>query len=249
MRTYCCVVLLAIAIATSPGFSRAAEQSTCPAGFAKFTCPAVPNDVVIAHPMCLEANCVLHQVRVERGGELLVPDETQKADAKKINISATAIFIKDGGVFQVGPLANNRLTLIFTGPRPAQVVVDPDGPDDPCPSAHFDKGIEVCRGGTLNLLGTKGVPALGGTTWTYLSAPAGDPAKYGAIDMQPGHAHTPTKVAAPVRQPDAQTIQIATDVSAEWQPGDWIVIGTTSFSPIRGGIRSDQDDCRNDDHP
>ena len=239
MRTYCCVVLLAIAIAASPGFSRAAEQSTCPAGFAQFTCPAVPSDVVIAHPMCLEANCVLHQIRVERGGELLVPDETRKADAKKINISATAIFIKDGGAFQVGPLANNRLALIFTGPRPAQVVVDPDGPDDPCPSAHFDKGIEVCQGGTLNLLGTKGVPALGGTTWTYLSAPAGDPAKYGAIDMQsgaidmqPGHAHTPTKVAAPVRQPDAQTIQIATDVSAEWQPGDWIVIGTTSFSPF-----------------
>jgi G8 domain len=233
MRTYCCVVLLAIAIAASPpGFSRAAAQSTCPASFAQFTCPAIPSDVVIAHPMCLEANCTLHQVRVERGGELLVPDETRKADAKKINISATAIFVKDGGVFQVGPLANNRLTLIFTGPRPVQVVVDPDGPDDPCPSAHFDKGIEVCRGGTLNLLGTKGVPALGGTPWTYLSAPAGDPAKYGAINMQPGHTPTPTKVAAPVTQPDAQTIQITADVSADWQPGDWIVIGTTNFSPL-----------------
>ena len=232
MRTYCFGVLLAIVIGASLSSNRAAAQSTCPASFAQFTCPAVPSDVVIAHPMCLEANCVLHKVRVERGGELLVPDETQKADAKKINISATAIFIKDGGVFQIGPLTNNRLTLTFTGPRSAQAVFDPDGPNDPCPSAHFDKGIEVCRGGTLNLLGTKGVPALGGTPWTYLSAPAGDPAKYGAINMQPGHTPTPTKVAPPVTQPDAQTIQITADVSADWQPGDWIVIGTTNFSPL-----------------
>jgi hypothetical protein len=35
-----------------------------------------------------------------------------------------------------------------------------------------------------------------------------------------------------VTQPDAQTIQIATDVRADWQPGDWIVIGTASFTPF-----------------
>jgi hypothetical protein len=111
-------------------------------------------------------------------------------------------------------------------------VVDRDRPNDPCPSAHFDKGIEVCDGGILNLLGTKGVPALGGTSWTYLSAPAGDPLKYRSIDMQTGHIPAPTKIAAPVTQPDAQTIQVAKDVSADWQVGDWIVIGTTSFSPF-----------------
>ena len=29
-----------------------------------------------------------------------------------------------------------------------------------------------------------------------------------------------------------QTIQVATDVSADWQGGDWIAVGTTSFSPF-----------------
>ena len=225
-------VLLAVIIGAGLSASRGAAQSTCPAGFTQFTCPSMPRDVVIDQPMCLEANCVFHQIRIEAGGELMVPDEMQKADAKIIKISATRIIVKAGGVFQAGPLTNNRLTLTFTGPRPDMVVVDRDGPNDPCPSEHFDKGIEVCGGGTLNLLGTKGVPALGGTSWTYLSAPAGDPAKYGPIDLQQGHVPAPTKVAAPVTQPDAQTIQLATDVSADWQPGDWIVIGTTSFSPF-----------------
>jgi hypothetical protein len=230
MRTYHGVVLFAIVVGASLNSMPAAAQSTCPASFAQFICPLVPGDVVVARPTCLEKNCVLHQVRIERGGELLIPDEKQRAEPRKINISATAIFIEDGGVFQVGPLANNRLALIFTGARPAPAVADRDGPDDPCPSAHFYKGIEVCRGGTLRLLGTKGVPALGGTTWTYLSAPAGDPAKYGANIIQPGNTLAPIKVTAPVTQPDAQTVQIATDVT-DWQPGDWIVIGSSSSAP------------------
>ena len=227
------VVLLAIVIGTGLSSSRAAAQSTCPADFTKFSCPSEPPaKVVIDSKVCLEANCVLHKIVIESGGEILVPDETQQADAKEIKISASEIFIKAHGVFQVGPLKNNRLTLTFTGPRPDPVIVDPDKPEDPCPSPHFDKGIEVCEQGTLNLLGTKGVPSLGGTSWTYLSAPAGDPKKYGPIDLQPGHDPLPTKIAAPVTEPDAQTIQVAKDVSADWQPGDWIVIGTTSFSPF-----------------
>jgi hypothetical protein len=168
-------VLLAGIIGAGLGASRGAAQSTCPNGFTQFTCPSMPKDVVINEPMCLEANCVLHQIRIEAGGELTVPDEMLKPDAKVIKISATRIIVEGGGVFQAGPLTNNRLTLTFTGPRPDIVVVDRDGPTDPCPSEHFDKGIEVCSGGTLNLLGTKGVPALGGTSWTYLSAPAGRP--------------------------------------------------------------------------
>jgi hypothetical protein len=161
-----------------------------------------------------------------------VPDETRKVDAKKLKISVTTIVIRDGGIFQVGPLKNNRLTLMFAGPDGASTVVDPSGPDDPCPSPHFTKGIEVCRGGTLRLLGSKGTPALGGTSQTYLSAPAGDLARYGAAYLQGDRPTAPLKVAAPVMQPDAQTIQVAADVSSDWQSGDWIVIGGASASPV-----------------
>jgi hypothetical protein len=68
--------------------------------------------------MCLEADCVFHNIRIESGGELRVPDETQKVDAKKIKISARRIIVKAGGFFQVGPLTNNRLTLTLTGAPP-----------------------------------------------------------------------------------------------------------------------------------
>jgi hypothetical protein len=226
------IPLLVILIGVSLGSSLAAAQSTCPPNFAQITCPSAADEVIIAHPSCLKVSCALHRVRIERGGELLVPDETRQVDAKKLKISVATIVIRDGGIFQVGPLKNNRLTLMFTGPAGASTVVDPAGPDDPCPSPHFNKGIEVCRGGRLRLLGTKGTPALGGTSQTYLSAPAGDPARYGAAYLQGGQTTAPLKVAAPVMQPDAQTVQIATDVSSDWQPGDWIVIGGNSASPI-----------------
>jgi hypothetical protein len=113
-------------------------------------CPSTPQDIVIDHPICLEASCLFRQIYIEPGGELIVPDEMQKADAKKIQISATRIIVK--GVFQAGPLTNSRLTLISTGPSPDTVVVDRDRPNDPCPSAHFDKGIEVCDGGNSTQL-------------------------------------------------------------------------------------------------
>lgn len=228
----CCLPLLVIFIGISLGSGRAAAQSTCPPNFAQFTCASAADEVIIAHRSCLEVNCALHRVRIERGGELLVPDETRRVDARKLKISVTSIVIRDGGIFQVGPLKHNRLTLMFAGPAGASTVVDPAGPDDPCPSPHFSKGIEVCRGGTLRLLGTEGTPALGGTSQTYLSAPAGDPARYGAAYLQGAHTTAPFKAGAPVMQSNAQTVQVATDVSSDWQPGDWIVIGGSGASPI-----------------
>ena len=232
MRLNLCFPLLVFFIGVSLGPGRAAAQRTCPPNFAQFTCPSAGDEVIITQPSCLEVDCALHRVRIERGGELLVPDETRKVDAKKLKISVTTIVITDGGIFQVGPLKNNRLTLMFAGPDGASTVGDPSGPDDPCPSPHFTKGIEVCRGGTLRLLGSKGTPAMGGTSQTYLSAPAGDPAIYGAAYLQGDRPTEPHKIAAPVMQPDAQTVQVATDVSSDWQPGDWIVVDGGSASPI-----------------
>ena len=107
---------LAILIGIGLSSNRAAAQSTCPAGFKQLTCPGALQDVVVIdHPMCLEANCAFQRIRIEPGGELMVPDEMQKADAKKISISARRIIVKAGGFFQIGPLTNNRLTLTFTG--------------------------------------------------------------------------------------------------------------------------------------
>jgi hypothetical protein len=50
--------------------------------------------------MCLEASCLFRQIYIEPGGELIVPDEMQKAAAKKIQMSATRIIVK--GVFRPG---------------------------------------------------------------------------------------------------------------------------------------------------
>lgn len=49
---------------------------------------------------------MLKELVIASGGELRVPDETKKADAKKISTSATKIFVESGGVLQVGPLTN-----------------------------------------------------------------------------------------------------------------------------------------------
>src|SRR5689334_19952160 len=92
MPTYRWIVaLLAIVIGTALGSSRATAQSTCPADFTTFTCPAEPPArLVIDHPQCIETNCVLHVIVIKAGGELRIPDQMQKADAKKISISASS---------------------------------------------------------------------------------------------------------------------------------------------------------------
>ena len=242
-------VLLAVIIGAGLNASHAAAQSTCPAGFTQFTCPGTPDDVfVIDHPMCLEADCVFHRIRIEAGGELRVPDETQKADAKKINDLGQKNN-RQGRRHFSGRTSNQQPPYAHLHGRPScVVVVDRDGPNDPCPSEHFDKGIEVCGGGTLNLLGTKGVPALGGTSWTYLSAPAGDPAKYGPTDMQSGPCSGADQSCGArdatgcANDPDCNRRQrglAAGRLDRHWHH---------QFQSIRDGIRPDQNDRWNDDH-
>jgi hypothetical protein len=94
--------------------------------------------------------------------------------------------------------------------------------------ATVTKGITVNSGGTLQLYGATGVaPALPQTgelaphapSWTYLAAPAGPPALYG-----PGMG-----VGSPVDAHGAITLQLADRV--DWQPGQWIVVAGTDFSP------------------
>jgi hypothetical protein len=88
------------------------------------------------------------------------------------------------------------------------------------------KGITVNKGGTLQLYGATGVAAPGvdphSPSWTYMSSPAGPSSLYGAG----------MGVASPVGAGGATTLQLADRV--DWQPGQWIVVGGTDFSPDGG---------------
>jgi hypothetical protein len=107
------------------------------------------------------------------------------------------------------------VTLDFVGKRPCAAGTN-------CPS--FSKGIQVQSGGSLEMFGLKGVPP-NGLNWTYLSLPAGPPKEYGA-----GHGVTKA-----VGTDGAETLRVADDVTqgtGRWQNGDWIAVGSTSFSPF-----------------
>lgn len=124
------------------------------------------------------------------------------------------------GKFQVGnsscPIGSNSKSSVavvnFTDARAVSGVV---------------KGITVNKGGTLQLYGATGVapakPTAGANpqspSWTYLSAAAGPPSLYGAG----------MGVASPVGANGATTLQLADRV--DWQPGQWIVVAGTDFSP------------------
>lgn len=120
------------------------------------------------------------------------------------------------GVLQAGDAQNpigsgNVATLNFTDARHVENVA---------------KGITVNAGGSLLLYGQTGVAAAApppgadpqAPSWTYLAAPAGPPA-YG-----PGLG-----VASPVAAGGATTLVVADTV--DWQPGQWIVVAGTDFSP------------------
>jgi len=161
----------------------------------------------------------LGRIIVENGATLSVPN------SGALSLQADDILVK--GTFQVGAkdcpigMGNlaNKVTITFTG----------DGPNDLKPEvgctnlknaeSAFNKGIELCQKGDLEMYGAKGVPAFGGRDWTYLLQPAGDPAVFTAAK----------NVLSPVLEPDGQTIHVTDAV--DWKMGDWIAIATTSFSP------------------
>ena len=149
-----------------------------------------------------------------------------------INSGAHLVFLHDpgyqldtsgivvNGAFQVGnsfcPVgSNNKASVAVVNFTDARAV------------SGVTKGITVNSGGTLQLYGATGVapatPIAGANpqapSWTYLSAPAGPSGLYGA-----GFG-----VASPVGTNGATTLQLADRV--DWQPGQWIVVAGTDFSP------------------
>ena len=159
-------------------------------------------------------------VNIKSGGTLIFSDD-------KVNFEAESIVVQNGGALLAGTSAapvgttnnSNQVVIRLTGNRPPQLVTA-----DNC--SAVDKGIAVMHGGTLRLFGAKGVPSRGGVSWTHLSAPAGPPMyedatqRYGAV-VTNGQSGRRIQLARSV-----------SDGSNPWQPGDWIVIATTSFSPF-----------------
>ena len=130
------------------------------------------------------------------------------------------------------PIAANQVVIRLLGDRPTEISPLKSLSDDACTT--ITKGIAVQAGGTLSLFGKRGVapddgrsaaiggPNLGTVSWTYLAEPAGPAAQQTSL----------AKIGAPVKAGGEVVIYTAADVSADWKVGDWIVIGTTSFSPF-----------------
>lgn len=163
----------------------------------------------------------LGKITIESDGKLVFPDlgDPEAKGLTTLDIETAGILIKRGGLLRVGTPAcpigfheKAHVRITFTGDR-----------DPRCtPSAGCDdgsvKGIEVQAGGILDMHGAKGVPepdpAAGspGVSWTVLS-----------------ESVTPDEKRAD------HELHLAADVTKgqrPWEIGDWIVVGTSSFSPF-----------------
>ena len=158
------------------------------------------------------------RITIHSGGKLVFPllGDRDPRTPRTLEMDTTGIEILDGGLFSIGtaecPVGfypGAHATVRFTGAR--DPACDPSrGCDD-----GAVKGIEVRNGGTLRLYGAKGVPepasaaaGAGGVSWTVLSETA---------------------------EPRGRTLRLAADVTQgqrPWEDGDWIVVGTSSFSPF-----------------
>ena len=176
-------------------------------------------------------------VNVKNGGALLFDDAA-------VEFEATSILIQGGGTVQTGktlgapaPIAVNQVVIRLLGDRPTVPILNPlvSLSDNVCTT--ITKGIAVQAGGTLSLFGKRGVatddglsakiggPNLGSVSWTYLAEPAGPADPY-------QKAQKDTLVKVPVAAGGELVIWTEKDVSTDWKGGDWIVIGTTSYSPF-----------------
>jgi hypothetical protein len=196
----------------------------------------------------------LSRITIETGGEMCVRDaDMANVPARSLQLRVYDITVK--GALQIGskdaPIGRsnpaNKIEIDFrTDPKhppPAHdaahdalhaTQADPPCVDPRSPTAPiFRKGLQVCQGGVLRLFGDKGAPAAasdrlgaGKVSWTHLSQPAGDPCRFGPDS---GAGSPVTNEGCSV-WPGGRTLNLADAV--DWQVDDWIVIGTTSFSPF-----------------
>ncbi len=151
----------------------------------------------------------LDSITIQNGAQLVMGDATTRLDTTGIDVY---------GTLQIGTAAcpiqrSSKVTITFLGPKPVNCAHNADPHNKACHS----KGIQVESGGTLLMYGKAGAGA-GGVSWTRLSQPAGPVAGYG-----PG-----TGVTRP--SASASQIELADDITKDWQSTDWIVVGTTDFA-------------------
>lgn len=231
-------------VAFDSGPASAAKQAPMPdcqttAGFVPLSlCKIGSGDVVVGGKNG-EQDCTnvevdksykgLGLITISKSGTLMISDQVAAESAARLEIETTGIYVF--GTFQVGNPAcpigtppskhlNARVTIVFTGPKPT------------CPTGGctgFTKGIQVESLGSLQLYGRKGVAmpseSIKSVSWTYLNLPAGPVGKY-SLGARTG---------SPVPPGGDTNLQVQADVTegqGAWQPGDWIAIATTSYSPF-----------------
>lgn len=178
----------------------------------------------------------LGKITINSGGKLVFPDlaDPDLNTPATLDLETAGIAIENGGLFSVGsatcPVGYHpgaHVTITFTGDRKSSC-----DPSKGCDDGSV-KGIEVRSGGMLRMYGAKGVPhpgdpaaGPGSVSWTVLSESA---------------APAPTATGA--------TLHLAADVTQgqrPWEKNDWIVVGTSSFSPFETEFLQIKDDPRTD---
>ena len=164
-------------------------------------------------------------ITIKNGGTLSFLD-----GAGVINFKVNSIVVESGGTLQAGTKDNPIGKLLDSNKKPTGglVITFTGSSSDPCQTidASTDfcgKGILVKPGGSVKLYGAKGISD-GGVSWTHLRDAAGPGPTTGDYVK---NAHVPGT--------GITTLWLARDVTqgaAAWQPGDWIVVATTSFSPF-----------------
>ncbi len=152
------------------------------------------------------------EIRVGEGGTLRIAGYAGKLPRRQY---LKDICIESGGTVAIGtkqdPITHaGKVELEFIGNGN-------DTSQDPA-CQGFAKGIDVTTGGSLEMYGAEGVPDLGGTSWTTLSAPAG-----------------PQVPGAKVDSTGPTTLHLTADVTKgddPWHAGDWIVVATTTYTPF-----------------
>ncbi len=154
-------------------------------------------------PVLVQSSATAGTITVDAGATLYMGDTTLTLNTTGIVVNGLmeACFIGQNSL-------TNQVTINFTGGKAG---------------GHSD-GITVNSGGTLEVQGVKGSVPEGGTSWTALSCPAG-PATFGPSNS----VASPVLGAASTCPGGPLTIQVAASVAKDWQPGDWIVVGTTDF--------------------